>query len=153
MTRSDFDDAIGKICAAFVFDTPSTTTLDQWYSVAGHIPEGGAAAWVVREFMRRKSRIYRGDNISKELVDLYEEYRKERQINKFRAEAAKQKSGCPDCSAVFPGWIHVHVRAHGDEPESWPLLKCACNSDPRFMHKQGWTREQIHNFPHMEILT
>lgn len=152
MNRSDFDEAVTQICAAFVFEVPGETTLAQWFSVAGHIPAGGAAAWVVREFMCRKSRIYRGDNISKELLDLYEEYKKEKQVNSFRVQAAKQQAGCPDCSTCFPGWIRVHVRAHGDEPEAWPLFKCACNSDPRFLHKQGWTREQIHNFPHMEVM-
>lgn len=154
MTLEEFEAAISKICAAFVFPYPEKDTISAWYQVAGSMTLR-ASKWVVDEFIRTTGRITRGINLGHELEELNAEYKKNQKAEEFRRQReniADSAQRCPDCSAGFPGWIRVHVRAHGDEPESFPLYRCACNKDSRFLHKQAWTREQISNFPHMEVM-
>lgn len=147
MTRQDFDLAVQKVCAAFVFSEPSDAALAAWYELAGHMPLQ-AAAWVVEEFIRRNSRITRGTNIGRELLLLYEEHERSQQ-----AQAAVSVSGCRNCSAGFPGWIRVVSHPHGEviHTETY-LCRCVCNHDPRFAKYQAWTREQLENFAHLEVL-
>ena len=151
MTRPEFDAAVRKVCAAFVFPEPEDATLHVWHQVAGHMPLP-ASAWVVNEFIRRTARMTRGTNLGYELSALYEEYKKAQQAERFRATSGKPQEGCQDCTPGFPGWIRVHVHAHGNEGECVQLFRCACNTDPRFQRFQAWTRDRISNFPHMEVL-
>ncbi|WP_300907456.1 hypothetical protein [uncultured Desulfovibrio sp.] len=151
MTRLEFDAAVQKICAAFVFPEPEDATLHAWHQVAGHMPLM-ASAWVVNEFIRRTARMTRGTNLGYELNALYEEYKKNRQVESFREACSRPREGCPDCSHGFPGWIRVHVHAHAGEGDYIQLFRCACNTDPRFQRFAAWTRDQIANFPFMEVL-
>lgn len=146
MTRLEFDAAVRKICAAFVFPDPEDSTLQVWHQVAGHMPLS-ASVWVVNEFIRRTSRMTRGTNLGYELNALYKEYKKSQEVNLFREQGC-----CPDCSRAFPGWIQVHVHAHAGEGDYTMLFRCACNMDPRFQRFAAWTRDQIHKFPYMEVL-
>ena len=82
MTRLEFDAAVQKICAAFVFPEPEDATLHAWHQVAGHMPLM-ASTWVVNEFIRRTARMTRGTNLGYELNALYEEYKKTGRLNRF----------------------------------------------------------------------
>lgn len=147
MTRQDFDLAVQKICAAFVFPEPSEAALAAWYQLAGQMSLQDAA-WVVNEFISRNSRLTRGVNIGRELKLLHDEYERSRQ-----GKAAVGVTACPDCSAGVPGWIRVLSHPHGDVTWSETCLyRCACNHDPRFAKYQAWTREQLQNFPFLEVL-
>ena len=147
MTRQDFDLAVQKICAAFVFPEPSDAALAAWYELAGNMSLQ-AAAWAVNEFIARNSRLTRGTNIGRELRLLHDEYERSQQ-----SQATAGTTGCQDCSAGFPGWIRVHSHPHGEI--TWAetyLCRCACNHDPRFAKYQAWTRAQLENFAHLEVL-
>lgn len=147
MTRQDFNLAMQKICAAFVFPEPAEATLAAWYQLAGQMSLQDAA-WVVNEFISRNSRLTRGVNIGRELKLLHDEYERSQQ-----GKAAVSVTGCQDCSKDVPGWIRVRSHPHGDITYTETFLcRCACNHDPRFAKYQCWTREQLQNFPFFEVL-
>lgn len=151
MTRTEFDAAIQKICAAFVFPYPAEDTLLAWHQVAGGM-DLRDSAWVVDAFIRRNGRITRGVNLGHELAALHAEYATQQLGQQYSAH--KKQAGCEQCSRTHPGFFRVHIYAHGHEPESpSALFRCACNSEPQFAAYPAWTRAQILSYPFMEMLS
>ena len=130
MDRADFNAAIAQIYAAFNLDAPPAQTVNAWYDVAGHFPSGEAAAWCVRQFIAGKSRLYRGDNVSRDLAELYEDYKRQREVEHYRQQAAHGMTCCPECDPRIPGFVLVQTRM-GKISYRW-LYRCRCNHDPRF---------------------
>ena len=128
MDRADFNAAISQIYAAFNLDAPAAQTVNAWYDVAGHIPSGEAASWCVRKFIAEKSRLYRGDNVSRDLAELYEEYKRQREAERYRQQAVH--AACPECDPRIPGFVLVETRVE-NLSYRW-LYRCRCNHDPRF---------------------
>lgn len=141
MTMPDFNAAIGRIFAAFNVEPPAEETVLAWYDVAGNIPGGEAASWCVRQFIAGKSRLFRGDNVSRELVALYEEFKRLRQVERFHAQAAAPRQECPECTPGFPGF--VRVRCIIGKLEYQQLYRCRCNHDPRFSRIPRYTAEEV----------
>lgn len=132
MDRPDFEAAVAKICAAYAFEAPNVDTINAWYELAGTIPAGRAAVWVVREFMERTPRITRGMNVGKMLKDLYAEWRNKQDGQRFAAQSIGRAQGCPHCTPGFPGFVRVRQVEGGLTYER--LYRCVCNHDPRFAH-------------------
>lgn len=147
MTRQDFDLAVQKICAAFVFPEPAEAALAAWYQLAGHMSLQDAA-WVVNEFIGRNSRLTRGVNIGRELKLLHDEYER----SHFAQAALEHSKGCPDCCSDLPGWIKIIVHPHDNiSYDTIELVVCSCNRDPRYAQCKKWTREQLKTIPFVEI--
>lgn len=51
--------------------------------------------------------------------------------------ASYRRDACPQCSPDTPGWIL------GWKDRQRTAFRCCCNSDPRFVHLEAWTRPQV----------
>lgn len=91
----EFEAAVNKICAAFVFPKPENATVEAWFECAGNMTLR-ESAWVVDEFIRRIARITRGVNIGHELVTLREEFKNNAQAeNAIRQPQPRATQAAP----------------------------------------------------------
>ena len=137
----EFEAAVNKICAAFVFPKPENATVEAWFECAGNMTLR-ESAWVVDEFIRRTARITRGVNIGHELAKLRDEFKNNAQAEKFRnqAAAAKGNTGCPHCTRGMPGFVQCEVRE--GNLTYLQTYRCTCNHDARFAHVPFYTTNQ-----------
>lgn len=141
MNIMEFEAAVHKICAAFVFPKPEKDTVEAWFECAGNMTLR-ESAWVVDEFIRRTARITRGVNIGHELATLRDEFKNNAQAEKFRNQAntARANTGCPHCTRGMPGFVQREVREGNNI--YMRTYRCTCNHDVRFANVPFYTQQQ-----------